>query len=164
MCSFEAFVEMKEIEAPKVKLDRKPEPARAAVEPPKKEVSTRIPDESIKDHLPVHSEPSRVEPASQLETTQIKPPEPVRKQVAKAPPEVTVEPTRKQPPQEVFKAEAEPPPKPSELPKTDQAKKQVPPKSEPTPKISEPTLAHKKEGRPQKGIIRSSLLCPALMG
>lgn len=155
MCSFEAFVEIKEIEAPKVKLDTKPEPAHAAAEPPKKDVSTLLPYESIKDHLPVHSEPSSVEPASQLKTTQSQPPEPARKQVVKASPEVIVEQTRKQP-QEVFKAEPESSAKPSEPPQTDQAKKQVPSKSEPTPKISEPALAHKKESRPQKGILKSS--------
>lgn len=156
MCSFEAFVEIKEIEAPKVKLDRKPEPARAATEPPKKDVSTLLPDESIKDHLPVHSEPSSVEPDSQLKTTQSQAPEPVRKQVVTASPEVIGEQTRKQPPQEVFKAEPESSGKTSEPPQKDQAKKQVPSKSEPTPKISEPALAHKKEGRPQKGILKSS--------
>lgn len=156
MCSFEAFVEFKEIEAPKVKLDRKPEPAHAAAEPPKKDVSTVLPDESIKDHLPVHSEPSSVEPACQLKTTQSQPPEPVRKQVVTASPEVIVEQTRKQPPQDVFKAEPGSSAKTSEPPQIDQAKKQEPLKSEPTPKISEPALAHKKEGRLQKGILKSS--------
>lgn len=143
------------MEAPKIKLDTKPEPAHTA-EPPKKEVSTLLPDEPINDHLTVHSEPSSVEPASRLKTTQSQPPEPVRKQVVTASPEVIVEQTRKQPPQEVFKAEPESLAKPLEQPQTDQAKKEVPSKSKSTPKISEPALAHKKEGHPQKGILESS--------
>lgn len=161
MLSFEALVEVKEIEAPKVKLDRKLEPALFAAEPPKKEASTLLQDESIKDYLPVLSEPSSVEPASQFKPTQSQPPDPVRKQeVTSAPPEVILEP-RKPPPREVSKAESvrsvEPSPKPSELPQADKAdKKQVPPKSEPTPKISEPALDHKKEGHLEKGIIKSS--------
>lgn len=160
MCSFEALVEMKEIEAPKVKLDRKPEPALVAAEPPKKEASTLLQEESIKDHLPVLSEPSSVEPARQFKPTQSQPPEPVRKQeVTSAPPKVIVEP-RKPPSREVSQAESvrnvETSPKPSELLQADQVKKQVPPMSEPTPKISEPALAHKKEGHPEKGIIKSS--------
>lgn len=151
---------MKEIEAPKVKLDRKPEPALVAAEPPKKETSTLLQEEYIKDNLPVLSEPSSVEPARQFEPTQSQPPEPVRKQeVTSAPPKVIVEP-RKPPSQEVSQAESvrnvETSPKPSELLQADQAKKQVPPMSEPTLKISEPALAQKKEGHPEKGIIKSS--------
>lgn len=158
VCSFEALVQMKEIEAPKVKLDRKPDPALAGGEPPKKEASTLLQDESMKDYLPVLSEPSSVEPASQFKPTETQPPDRVRKQeVTSAPPEVILEP-RKPPPHEVSQAESvrnvEPSPKPAELPQAD--KKQVPPKCEPTPKISEPALDHKKEGHPKKGIIKSS--------
>ncbi len=141
MCSFEAFVEIKEIEAPKVKLDRKPEPARAATEPPKKDVSTLLPDESIKDHLPVHSEPSSVEPDSQLKTTQSQAPEPVRKQVVTASPEVIAEQTRKQPPQEVFKAE------PVSSAKT----------SEPPQKIKLKSKCHQRVSQPLKSVSQHLL-------
>lgn len=153
MCSFEAPLEMKETNASKVKVDRKPEPALASsvqlkTEPSKKEVCAQIQDES----KAILSKPSRVKPASPLTYTQ----EPVGKpEVMTAPLEILQEPTRKQPSQEVSKVESdrkvEPLLKPSEAQKAEKAKKQEPPKMKPAPKPSEP-VAYKKEAYPQKGI------------
>lgn len=142
---------MKEANASKVKVYRKPEPALVPpkTEPLRKEVSAPIQDEA----KAFFSKPSSVEPASQQTYT----PEPVTKpEVTAAPLEILQEQTRKPPSQEVSKVESdrkeEPLPKPSESREAEQAKKQEPPKMKPTPKPGPAPVTHKKEAYSKKGI------------